>query len=727
MGDSGYSSYTSTTYDDVGNIRSTTDAESRITQYRYDALNRLIEIIDPLNQSTIFHYDNRDNLLSVTDPNNHTTRYTYDRADRKRSEIRPGGQTISYNYDPAGNLITTTDPDGRRTVSIYDEAGQLETQAHYAPGATDPERSITYTYDHSGNMTGWSDGAVNAILVYDENNQKTSETVNYGAFSLSHGYTYDSAGNKRTYTGPDGITITYHHVNDQLNRIELPNEGSITYNSYRWSQPTKITYPGGSNRQTEYDDLLRPTRILSQDPGQNPLMDYQYHYDSTGNILQKTTQTKSIDYDYDFLQRLSEAVTTIPSETGEPQIEVEGWQYDPNGNRTLDNLNPGGWIYDNNDRLESSPTTSYGYDQAGNTISKTEEGVVTNYFYNAEGRLSRIEDANQTLIAEYLYDPLGRRYKKITQAETIYFHYSDEGMVGEFNDTGNPIRLYGYVPDSIWTTDPIYQKTDQGYAYYQNDHLGTPQQLMQKNGAEVWKGELRAFGELITESGTYENRLRFPGQYYDQESGYYQNSLRDYNPLNGRYLESDPIGLKGGLNRYAYALLSPVNQFDPYGLYSWGDAETAWAHYCDGTQTPWSTSFGSINWGESINNIKNKIESIGAQSGCVKGKRFINLTHSGQTDGADKYIIGRHNIKVRGIISTHCDCKWEFSGTIASARGYDPYNFNPSNRGPAGEALTWVGRNRCPSTGATFNININGSQSLTLNGTAQGTPTCCRP
>ncbi|MCU7860960.1 MAG: RHS domain-containing protein, partial [Candidatus Thiodiazotropha sp. (ex Lucinoma kastoroae)] len=557
---------TTTEYDEVGNAISTTDAEGRVTRYLFDALDRLIEIIDPLNQRTRFSYDNRDNLLSVTDPKTHTTRYTYDRADRKTREIRPGGQTLAYTYDPAGNLITTTDPDGRRTVNNYDDANQLATQAHYAPGATEPERTVTYSYDANGNLTGWNDGSLSATRVFDENNRKTQETVNYGAFSLSHSYTHDAAGNKRTYTGPDNITVTYHRVNDQLNRIELPNEGSITYNSYRWNQPTKITYQGGSNRQTDYDNLLRPTRILTQDPGENPLLDYQYNYDATGNILQKATQAKTVDYDYDLLQRLTEAAATLQPDIGDPQFEIEGWDYDPNGNRTQDNLNPGSWIYDINDRLQASPEVTYSYDQAGNTISKTEAGVTTTYHYNAEGRLSRIEDVSQNLIAEYQYDPLGRRIRKQTQSEIIYFHYADEGLVGEFDGTGSSIRQYGYQPDATWTTDPIYQKTAQGYAYYQNDHLGMPQQLIQKNGAKVWGGEFRAFGELTTESGTWENRLRFAGQYLDQESGSYYNYFRDYDPSTGRYLQSDPIGLDGGINTYSYALNNPLYWTDLYGL-----------------------------------------------------------------------------------------------------------------------------------------------------------------
>jgi RHS repeat-associated protein len=97
------------------------------------------------------------------------------------------------------------------------------------------------------------------------------------------------------------------------------------------------------------------------------------------------------------------------------------------------------------------------------------------------------------------------------------------------------------------------------------------QQLVQKSGAKVWEGEYRAFGALVAEEGAWENRLRFPGQYYDQETNNYYNYFRDYDPRTGRYLQSDPIGLWGGFNTYVYVYGNPVILFDPYGLWAWGD------------------------------------------------------------------------------------------------------------------------------------------------------------
>ncbi|MBF0527592.1 MAG: RHS repeat-associated core domain-containing protein [Deltaproteobacteria bacterium] len=88
---------------------------------------------------------------------------------------------------------------------------------------------------------------------------------------------------------------------------------------------------------------------------------------------------------------------------------------------------------------------------------------------------------------------------------------------------------------------------------------------MDSSGATVWKWDKDPFGNgAPTGSLTY--NLRFPGQYYDSETGLYYNMARDYNPGLGRYIQSDPIGLDGGINTYAYAENDPVSGVDPDGL-----------------------------------------------------------------------------------------------------------------------------------------------------------------
>ncbi len=118
----------------------------------------------------------------------------------------------------------------------------------------------------------------------------------------------------------------------------------------------------------------------------------------------------------------------------------------------------------------------------------------------------------------------------------------------------------------LWGTDPLYLKTNGQYYYYQNDHLGTPQKLMSKSGAVVWSAQTSSFGETSIDSGSsIQNPLRFPGQYYDQETGLHYNYQRYYDPATGKYISTDPIGMRGGLNPYIYADVNPVVFADPTG------------------------------------------------------------------------------------------------------------------------------------------------------------------
>ena len=119
-------------------------------------------------------------------------------------------------------------------------------------------------------------------------------------------------------------------------------------------------------------------------------------------------------------------------------------------------------------------------------------------------------------------------------------------------------------------------------AFVHTDHLGTPKLMTDIEGAVVWRADAEAFGKTreVTDAG-YENPLRFPGQYADVESGYFYNYYRDYDPELGRYLESDPIGLAGGVNTFGYVGGRPIFAIDPQGLEGWSNYQ-AWDHYMNG-------------------------------------------------------------------------------------------------------------------------------------------------
>ena len=314
---------------------------------------------------------------------------------------------------------------------------------------------------------------------------------------------------------------------------------------YTWNRPASITLPGGSKKDYVYDPLMKVQNITAKDPGQNTLMGYQYTYDKMDNIVNKNTEHGAYPYTYDDLYRLTNAES--------PTLNPESYTYDPVGNRLTASDTTGDWSYNDNNELLDYDDVSYEYDANGNMTRKTDGGQVTNYIYNVEDRLVRVEDGDGTVVAAYYYDPFSRRLWKEVDGVRTYFLYSDEGLVSEYDSSGQEIRSYGYKPGSNWTTDPLFMKEGNNYYFYHNDHLGTSQKLTQINGSVVWETKYSSFGKATVEpSSTVTSNLRFPGQYFDQETELHYNYFRYYDPQIGRYLRVDPITLGDGPNLYAY-------------------------------------------------------------------------------------------------------------------------------------------------------------------------------
>ena len=108
--------------------------------------------------------------------------------------------------------------------------------------------------------------------------------------------------------------------------------------------------------------------------------------------------------------------------------------------------------------------------------------------------------------------------------------------------------------------------------YIHNDHLGTPQVVTNEDQNVVWQADYQPFGEVDVTVNTLDQEARFPGQYTDDATGLHYNYFRDYDPSIGRYIQSDPIGLNGGINTYGYVGGNPTGAVDPLGLYTLADA-----------------------------------------------------------------------------------------------------------------------------------------------------------
>ena len=201
------------------------------------------------------------------------------------------------------------------------------------------------------------------------------------------------------------------------------------------------------------------------------------------------------------------------------------------------------------------------HDAAGNLLA---DGLYT-YIWDEAGRLKTVSK-NGTLLATYAYDHHNRRSRKSTTAaapqgaQTILYHYDqDDHLIAETRSDGTPLRTYVWLAERPLTViEHAALANPPRSLHLQHDHLGTPRLARNDAGVIQWRWDSDGYG---TTTPTHDPdgdgkatviNLRFPGQYYDQESGLYYNWNRYYSPRLGRYLSPDPIGIEGGPNGYAY-------------------------------------------------------------------------------------------------------------------------------------------------------------------------------
>ncbi len=140
------------------------------------------------------------------------------------------------------------------------------------------------------------------------------------------------------------------------------------------------------------------------------------------------------------------------------------------------------------------------------------------------------------------------------------------GTIEKLERDGSPLRDYIYFNGRPFAL-MVYETSKAGLYYFINDHLGTPRRLVTSTSQPVWQAAYFPFGEAQVTVETVINNLRFPGQYFDVETGLHYNWHRFYDPETGRYISADPIGLDGGINLYAYVNGDPINEFDFKGLH----------------------------------------------------------------------------------------------------------------------------------------------------------------
>jgi RHS repeat-associated protein len=549
--------------DAVGNLTQQIDPNNNPpTTNSFDALNRLAQTLNSLSGTTSYAYDPNGRLQQVVAPNNTTTQYQYDDLGNLLQETSADRGTTAYTYDNAGNVTSISDARGIMATYAYDALNRV-TSINY-PGTTE---DVTYTYD-SG--TGCTAGIGRLCQVVDASgttqysynvfgNILTQSETELGIVYTTS-YTYDAADRIKTITYPDNRLVTY--TRDSLGRI---TSVSATVSGVAKTLASAQTYRADGLLLTQsYGNGLNETRTYDlQGRLTNQALGTAdtriYGYDANGNVTSRQNLSQTASYGYDALDRLiQDSITSTPSSS-------TSFSYDPNGNRQSDS--GGSYIYlSATNRLSQYYSQPITLDTAGNTVN---DGIYT-YVYNNAGELQSV--AQGGTLGSYVYNHRHQRTQKTTASSTTVYHYDVLGnLILETNASG--VSQVAYV----WAdSQPLAQIVKSGstdtLSYLLADQEGTPRLATSTTKAVVWRYEGRAFGNTAP-SGSVTVNLRYPGQYFDSETGLYYWGARYYDPKTGRGISSDPIGLAGGLNTYTYVSNNPLRWIDPSGLVNIDPAE----------------------------------------------------------------------------------------------------------------------------------------------------------
>jgi RHS repeat-associated protein len=531
VGSAGTSAVTTTYgYDSNGNATSIQAPLSRDSGNAFDALNRLTQITDPNSGVTTFGYDANDDLISVKDPATLSTSYQYDGVGDLLQLVSPATGTTTNTYDLARNLAATIDARGVGAIYSYDADNRV-TQVVYG------DQTISLTYDAGANGKGRLTGAYDAnqsmSWQYDALGRVTLKSQTLSSVTKSIGYAYSNA-DLTTLTTASGQTVVYSYSNHQITGISI--NGTTLVSSVKYD-------PFGPTRGWSWGNGTSEIRLRDTDGNPNQISGLEsssYTIDSAFRIVGVANASNpglSWTDGYDGLDRLTSA--------SQPAGAL-AWSYDADGNR-----------------LSQTGAAAPSYAASGLSM-----------IYNNRGRMASVTGANTT--TTYLYNALGQRIRK-SGVSIVLFWYDEAGhLLGEYTSTG------ALVEETVWLGDiPVATLQPNGTGginvyYIHADHLNSPKMITRStDNAIMWRWDQDPFGSAASNQnpssqGTFVYNLRFPGQYFDAETGLTYNYFRDYDPQVGRYVESDPIGLRGrSFSTYAYVSGNPISNIDPLGLWDW--------------------------------------------------------------------------------------------------------------------------------------------------------------
>ncbi len=590
-------------YNKLGELEQITDPREKVWTGGYDALGRLLQTQSPSSAQIALRYEGGNyNLGQYIDPRGVTTQFVYNGFGEVIQETSPDIGSVTYVRDPRGLIFSRTDGRGLVTNYQYDSADRL-THVLY-PSA--PNENVILSYDSVlagnkgiGRLTSRQDEAGQAHFIYDALGRVLSETRMIGTATYQVAYQYDADGNLIKMVYPSGRIVSYIRDGEGLIR-QVSTQNSA--NEAPQLLAKNITWlPYGPIESIEYGNNLRLLKTFSRN--------YDVETISVSNVTDGSAVTRrSHTYADKFnLTHIRDDLSGLTlssywySEDGQLQNETSPWgsntyYYDGSGNRTYKISqsvgNSSSQIYNypwNSNQLSSvlsstAGTRSLSYDAAGNLLTDAEGNNTKTYAYNIANRLSQVT-VNNVLNGQYTYNSDGqlviREINGAGNSTTLHYVHDLEGnVVAEIDSAGATIREYAWIAhrdaafgsgEASGAATPLAAFEVSGsspaqiYAVHP-DHLERPMQMADSTGSIVWRATYESFGTVYQILGSLaSNDNRFPGQWYQLESGLYYNWHRHYDPTLGRYTQPDPLGMMDGPNRYAYALNSPTMYTDPRG------------------------------------------------------------------------------------------------------------------------------------------------------------------
>ncbi|MEQ1546768.1 RHS repeat-associated core domain-containing protein [Methyloglobulus sp.] len=556
-------------YDANGNLTKTTDGLSHATTQQYDAVDRLIQQSQPHPTTpntqlgkTATKYNAVDEVTAITDPRLLATQYTKNAFGEVLSQASPDTGTTRSTYDNAGNLLTRTDARNKTLTYTYDSLNRLVKMVY------DTNVSVSFAYDQGvnglGHLTLMRDTTGTTSWTYNAAGRVLSKTWATGTIKLITRCGYDTAGRLITMTYPSGKTVNVTYSKGLVSALTMSGQVLVNAIHYQpFGTAADWVYGNGLKAIRDFD---LDGRIIAYDLGERVRT---VSYDAASRIAKY--KDTDLNYDQTFVHDGLDRLVAV--DTPRSQTDLS---YDLNGNRTqllVNGTSKTSSIATTNNRLlkisqNTTALKTYSYDLAGNITSDGSN----QFAYDGRGRLvSATGRFNGT--DTYKINGLGQRITKINGSIT-YFVYDEAGqLLGEYDTSGKAIQ------ETVWLGNmPVALIKNNARYYIYADHLNTPRAIADGVGKVIWRWDGEPFGSTLANEDPDKNsqkftyNLRFPGQYYDNSTGLHYNGFRDYDPAIGRYIESDPIGLAGGINTYAYVGGNPLSYTDPQGLAASGAA-----------------------------------------------------------------------------------------------------------------------------------------------------------